>query len=89
MQTIDINSLSESEIKAAFKAAYDSFPSPLQVMPRTPAVAKVVNCYVRGKHWRSHAYSAGFLYVVFRGSIAFVYSLQPLGATYYNLSTFC
>lgn len=88
MDAIDIKALSEAEIKAAFRAAYDAAPAPLQVLPRSPATAHVVNCDVQGKSWRTHAYAAGFRYVVYRGSAAYVYSLQPLGATYYNLSSY-
>lgn len=89
MKEIDIKALSEDEIKAAFKEAYNSAPAPLQVSPRTPATAHVANCDEQGKAWRKHAYEAGFRYVVYRGtSDAYVYSLQPQGATYYNLSSY-
>ena len=85
MKEIDIQTMSEQAIREAFREAYDSAPSPLQVSPRTPAVAKVLNTDVRGKNWVVHAKSAGFRFVVYHGHTGFVYSIEPLGATYYYL----
>ena len=87
MTTIDLSTIaSETELEAAFRAAYAEAPSPLQVHPRTPAVAKVMHTNGKNtKNWMRAARTAGYRFFVDKGNDAIVYSLEPLGATYYPL----
>lgn len=81
---VDVANKTKAELKQEFQAAYDSAPSPLQVSPRSPAVAKVVNAD-QNKVWRECAKTAGFRFATYAGDTAFVFSLEPLGATYYHI----
>lgn len=86
MTTIDLSTIAETEVEAAFRAAYAEAPSPLQVHPRTPATVLVMHTGGKNtKNWMGAARTAGYRFFVDKGNDAIAYSLEPLGATYYKL----